>query len=75
MKFKAIRECPNVLPGRIFDATRDAGMVLVRLGAAEVYEELASQPVSAVQTRDVVAAPAPMGRGRRYRTRRVQAEE
>lgn len=40
MKFKALKECPQgQLPGEIFEATEDAGRVLVLVGAAEVYKE------------------------------------
>ena len=39
MQFVALKECPQgQQPGEIFEATADAGHVLVMLGAAKVYE-------------------------------------
>lgn len=46
MKFIALKECPQgQQPGDVFEATEDAGNVLVMVGAAKVYEEPAEKPV------------------------------
>ena len=38
MQFVALKECPQGQhPGDVFEATEDAGNVLVLLGAAKVY--------------------------------------
>jgi hypothetical protein len=48
VKFIAIGPCPQgQLPGDIFEATEEAGMILVTLAkCAKVYEEPAPEPLA-----------------------------
>jgi len=39
-KYRALKECPQgQLPGQIFEATEDAGNILISVGAAELVED------------------------------------
>ncbi len=56
MQFVALKECPQgQQPGEIFEATADAGNVLVMLGAAKVYEAEPDKPKRQYQRRDLKA--------------------
>lgn len=61
-KFRALKECPQgQQPGEIFEATEDAGNVLVSVGAAERVDD------------EAPAGSSP--KGGRYKRRDLRAEE
>lgn len=59
VKLIAIKECPNQLPGSVFDVPDELAQVFIELGAAKPYEE---------------PPPAPPSR-RNYRRRDLKAED
>lgn len=60
-KYRALKECPQgQLPGEVFEATEDAGDVLVSVGAAERVDD------------DPPSATSPTGRHKR---RDLRAED
>lgn len=68
-KFRALKECPQgQLPGDVFEATEDAGGILVLVGAAERVAD--DTPVT---TRDVT--PEHAGKRGTYNRRDMRAKD
>lgn len=60
-KYRALKECPQgQLPGQVFEATQDAGDILVSVGAAEQLPDDYVEPKKTkplYQRRDLRAEP------------------
>jgi hypothetical protein len=57
-KYRALQECPQgQQPGQIFEATEDAGDILVSVGAAERVEDPSSKEKPTYKRRDLRAEP------------------
>lgn len=57
-KYRALKECPQgQLPGEVFEATEDAGDVLISVGAAERVDDdpASTPPVGRHKRRDLRA--------------------
>ena len=63
-RYRALKECPQgQLPGDVFEATEDAGDILIRVDAAERVSDdtpltgAAPKPRGSYKRRDLVAEP------------------
>lgn len=55
-KYRALKECPQgQQPGEIFEATEDAGDILILVGAAERADEDPNPPKGTYKRRDLTA--------------------